>query len=287
MANILLTGTATLDIINLVSQYPSENDEIRALQQQFRRGGNAANSADVLSQLGHKVTLNCSLAQDSSAQFIRNDLERRHIDVISEATSQTASTPTSYITLNQSNGSRTIVHYRDLAELSFKHFDRLDLDSFDWFHFEGRNIQHSILMMEKARLTNRPVSVEIEKNRSDDDIKKLIPLADIILLSRPFVLSLGKTDAIECLQFFSKQFPDKIISCSWGQAGAWIINNSHLYHSPAYISTTIIDTIGAGDTYNAALINAFINQQGIDEALHSATKLAGLKCVQHGFNNLI
>ena len=56
MAEILLTGTASLDIINHVSTYPDENQDIRVLQQDLRRGGNAANSAEVLSQFGQGGT---------------------------------------------------------------------------------------------------------------------------------------------------------------------------------------------------------------------------------------
>ena len=55
MARILTVGIATLDIINRVARYPAEDTEIRALGQHRQRGGNASNTAVVLSQLGHQV----------------------------------------------------------------------------------------------------------------------------------------------------------------------------------------------------------------------------------------
>lgn len=287
MANILLTGIATLDIINQVNHYPKENEELRATGQLLRRGGNAANTADVLNQIGHNVTLNCVLAKDSSGYFIQDELTSRHISLAAEIPDKQGATPTSYITLNALNGSRTIVHHRDLAESSFEHFDQLDLVHFDWFHFEGRNINACLLMMKKAIAHKKTISLEIEKIRPDGDILQLMPVADILMLSKPFALSQGKQSATECLQFFSRQFPDKIISCSWGNKGAWIIHNSDMFHSPASISTSIVDTLGAGDTFNASLIDALIKQQSIETAVHSATELAGLKCTQYGFDNLI
>ena len=39
MAKILAVGIATLDIINLVDSYPSEDTEVRALSQRKLRGG--------------------------------------------------------------------------------------------------------------------------------------------------------------------------------------------------------------------------------------------------------
>ena len=287
MANILLTGIATLDIINQVAHYPAENEEIRALHQTCRRGGNAANTADVLNQLGHNASLICTLANDNSGQFIRADLKFNNIMLFAETPPITGATPTSYISLNKANGSRTIVHHRDLDELSFDYFNTIDVNPFDWFHFEGRNIFQTKMMMKKARLYNKPISLEIEKTRTDGDVNSLLPLANVIMFSKPFALSSGFNCATDCLQFFSKQFSDKIFSCTWGDKGVWIINEGNIHHRPAYSTTKAIDTIGAGDTFNAALIDALISQHSIENAADMASKLAGLKCAQKGFKNLV
>ena len=52
MVRVMCVGIATLDIINRVEQYPAEDSEVRALAQSQRMGGNAANTATVLAQLG-------------------------------------------------------------------------------------------------------------------------------------------------------------------------------------------------------------------------------------------
>ena len=287
MANILLTGIATLDIINHVDNYPTENDEIRASKQTLKRGGNAANSAEVLAQLGHNASLNCTLAHDESGQFILKDLARKGIQVLADTPSNAHFTPTSYITLNTANGSRSIIHHRDLPELCLQHFDQIKLDAFNWFHFEARNIAQTFLMMSKAAHCNKTISLEVEKARLDGDIHDLLPLADVIMLSKPFALSQGFISAADSLESFSTQFPDKIFSCTWGSEGAWIIKNTVLHHSPACAPKKIIDTIGAGDTFNAALIDALINKHSIDKSVYIANKLAGLKCSQFGFENLV
>ena len=54
MARILGIGIATLDVINIVDEYPREDDEIRANGQRIARGGNVTNTLVVLSQLGHQ-----------------------------------------------------------------------------------------------------------------------------------------------------------------------------------------------------------------------------------------
>jgi len=174
------------------------------------------------------------------------------------------------------------VHYRNLTELSFEQFNTLKLSTFDWFHFEGRNVNQVYKMMNKAKHENKTISLEIEKERKD--FNQLFPLADILMISKPFALNRGFHSAIECLHHFTKHYPHALISCSWGEQGAWLIQNNTIFHSPAFIPDKIIDTIGAGDTYNAGLIHKLITNTPLNDAIEFACKLAGKKCSQSGFN---
>ena len=51
---ILCVGLACLDIVNICDHYPKEDEDIRAKDQQWRMGGNAANSCSVLSLIGRQ-----------------------------------------------------------------------------------------------------------------------------------------------------------------------------------------------------------------------------------------
>ena len=283
MARILVTGIATLDIINQVSHYPDEDEELRAEAQYLRRGGNASNTASVLVQLGDRCRLACSLADDMGGRFIVDDLRRRGIEFDPGMILMNGATPTSYITLNRQNGSRTIVHYRDLPELGFHQFDTLVLNH-DWFHFEARNCRETRRMMGKARQLGRPLSLEVEKQRPDLD--QLFPLADVIMFSRAFAQQQGFDNAEQCLRHFAAQWPDKRLSCTWGGDGAWALQSGALMHSPAFPPQQLVDTIGAGDTFNAGLIHSLAQASSLPRALTDACRLAGRKCGQIGFDQL-
>ncbi|MCW8854636.1 MAG: PfkB family carbohydrate kinase [Gammaproteobacteria bacterium] len=284
MSNILLTGIVVLDIINYVDSYPKEDSEIRALNQKIRRGGNASNTATILSQLKHSCTLATNLPTDTSGQFLSKDLDKNNIKLAILGTSRAYTSPTSYITINIQNASRSIIHYRDLPELSFTQFDKILLNTIDWFHFEGRNIRDTSEMMKKSHGFNKSISVEIEKDR--DNIDSLIPLADIIFFSRPFAESRNFSEARDCLKHFNSIYPDKLLICTWGTEGAFAIHNSQEFFSSAFYIDKAIDTIGAGDTFNAGFIHAQLNKLNINESLIYACKLAGLKCTKDGLTNL-
>jgi len=287
MARILCIGIATLDIVNEVATYPQEDDEIRILSQQKYRGGNAANTAVVLSQLGHQCswagTLVNSLADESDQQIILDDLKQHQVNYDNCLLLTQGKIPTSYITLCRDSGSRTICHYRDLPEYNFQAFKKINLQIFDWLHFEGRNIEQVRKMMSysKRLYPDMPISLEIEKMR--DDIESLIQYADVILFSRAYALSQGYSDARSFCLKISKQYPEPAIACAWGDSGAGAAINEAFFWQPVETIQTV-DTLGAGDVFNAGIIDQYLKQHNIHRCLIYACQLATAKCAHKGLH---
>ncbi len=281
--NILAIGIATLDIVNLVDGFPAEDSEVRAFDQQIRRGGNATNTLVMLSQLGHRCSWGGVLVDDPDCRYIVADLERYHIDRRYCRLVAGGRMPTSYITVNRYNGSRTIVHYRDLPEFSFADFCRIDLQHFDWVHFEGRNVTQTARMLKRcaAEWPQIPCSLEVEKSRSG--IEELFPLADLLLFSKDYAKEQGFESAAGLLKAIHKKATHALLTCTWGAEGAWSMGRDGTLHtSPAYPPDRVLDTTGAGDVFNAAIIDGLGRGKDPDSALQAACRLAGRKCGQMG-----
>ena len=295
MANILGVGIATLDIVNHVAAWPTEDAEVRALTQDVRRGGNVTNTLVVLSQLGHRCHWAGTLADDTSSAIIRDDLAQYGIGTHHVQQIPGAHAPTSYIALNVHNGSRTIIHYRDLPEYDLDAFRHINLHALDWLHAEGRNVAVVAKMLKRARrqCPQLPLSVEIEKPR--EHIGQLCGLADLLIYSRHYALhQLGAeaptspgAAAGTFLRHQRQRAPQAVHVCSWGEFGAYgLTADGELRHSPAFTPVKVIDTLGAGDTFNAGLIHARLAGQGLADSLRSACRLAGDKVGRRGFHGL-
>lgn len=287
MAHILGIGIATLDIINLVDGYPREDTEVRALEQHARRGGNATNTLVVLSQRGHECAWGGVVADEPDGVRILDDLAKHRIDTRHCRVERTGKVPTSYIALNRRNGSRTIIHYRDLPEFGFEDFARIDPSSFDWIHFEGRNVAETERMLAylRIRYPHIPCSVEIEKPRPG--IERLFTGADVLLFSKGYAAHRAGTDPVEFLRAMRRAASGAELVCAWGADGAYALTRAdQVLHSPAYPPPRIVDTLGAGDTFNAGIIDGLVRGAGLAEALHGACRLAGMKCGQFGLDGL-
>ena len=64
------------------------------------------------------------------------------------------------------------------------------------------------------------------------------------------------------------------------------LNTQQVYASPAFPPEKLVDTLGAGDTFNATVIHSLLRGKSVREALTYACKLAGAKCGMVGFDGL-
>lgn len=285
---ILGVGVAALDVINEVAAYPAEDTEVRTLGQRIAGGGNAANTLAVLSQLGCNCAWAGALGVDASGDEVLAGLERQRIDVRACVRHPRGSTPTSYVVLSRDSGSRTIVHHRDLPELSAADFAGIPLEGYDWVHFEGRNCAETAVMLRdcRGRLPGVRISLEVEKPRSG--IESLFEGPDVLIFSRHYVCGLGYT---EPERFIADQWGGtraSLLVLPWGADGAYVQSREGpVCYAPSHNPAQVRDTLGAGDVFNAALIDGLLAGIDLQALLARCNGLAGHKCGQRGLDGLV
>jgi ketohexokinase len=274
---VLCVGVATLDIVNRVDSYPAEDSEVRATGQSRRTGGNAANTAMMLAALGDRVSWVGNLAQP--APTAEQDFARHGVDISQASRVVDVALPTSYVLLSVATGSRSIVHFRNMPEYRAEDFRRLDLGGFDWIHFEGRAVEQLDQMLLHARAAaNARISLEVEKPR--DGIEKLFQHTDLLLFSRGYAETRGYVDAAGFLAGLDTAAP---ATCTWGAQGAWARDaDGQVLHAPVPDTGPIVDTLGAGDVFNAGMIHALGGGLSLAPAVCEAVSLASSKCAREG-----
>ncbi|RMZ90347.1 hypothetical protein DV736_g2439, partial [Chaetothyriales sp. CBS 134916] len=209
MASLVVVGACYLDTILTVPYYPHEDEKLRAESLSKRRGGNGPNTLELLAQLttarhrlGALSLLLCSVLPSKRSPAV--DLIKASLGpavdlstcIYREGWTEAAS---SYIIQSVGSGSRTLVNYNDLPEMSLKEFEHVSEKvgpTGTWYHFEGRipDVTLGCIRHLRRKSPDITVSVEIEK-AGRVGLEELAVEADVIFYSQSWAKEVGCTPA--------------------------------------------------------------------------------------------
>ncbi|XP_029943258.1 ketohexokinase isoform X3 [Salarias fasciatus] len=292
---ILCVGLVCLDIVSVVDKYPEEDSDSRCVSQRWQRGGNASNSCTVLSLLGAPCSFMGSLSAGPVADFIMADFLSHAVDVSAVVWQDEGQTPCACCVVCPSSGTRTVVlSDTNLPDVTADDFSKVDLRQYKWIHWEGRNADEQVKMIERVMMHNSKlppqqqitISVEIEKTR--EPLYQLFPLADVVFISKDVARHFGFHSAEAALRgLYSRVKPGAVLLCAWAEKGAEALGpDGMLIHSDAFPPEALVDTLGAGDTFNAAVIYKLSRGEHLKDAVTFGCRVAGRKCGFHGYEGL-
>ncbi|OWF52136.1 ketohexokinase-like [Mizuhopecten yessoensis] len=293
---VLSLGMLCLDIVTVCDSYPKEDTDKRVLDYYWQRGGNASTTSTVLAMLGERSEFMGAMATDLESNFLRDNLKSYGV-VFDDAMvcGPEVHTPVSMVIINQSNGSRTILHCaKNLPEVNFSHFQTLDLSQYKWIHIEARpavqaytQIMLRVVQYNETAVDKIKVSLELEKP-GRPELDSLIQYADVVFISKEKADDerlFSKEDVVRA--YIKKCKAGAVVVCAWGDEGAAALSGDGLLcTSPVFPPETLVDTLGAGDTFNAATVFALCQGRSVQEAISLGCKVAGTKCGMKGNNGL-
>jgi len=230
--------------------------------------------------------------------FIQNDFRSAGIDFEHCVYFDGYPFVSSCIFINQQNGSRTIAHSNRIPDLKLDDFKALDLSKYKWIHFEGRNIDEVKKMIEHVRKYNasldehkgsRAIPVSVEMENLIPGVLELAPLGDIVVVGKDMALPAGYTDMKETARGIARLArPGAAVVVPWGELGAALCfqETGEVQVFDAHPPTTVVDTLGAGDSFIAGLLYSLCQGQDVRTAVQVANITGGIKCGIPGYKGI-
>ncbi|NSW91857.1 MAG: carbohydrate kinase [Firmicutes bacterium] len=94
------------------------------------------------------------------------------------------------------------------------------------------------------------------------------------------LLGFGGPD-IEILQQLGKEYSLKLIALTRGEKGSILLSDNHISTHPGF-PVKVVDTVGAGDAFTAAVVVGMIRNWDIDSINNFANRVGSYVCTQEG-----
>ncbi|XP_055857123.1 ketohexokinase-like [Episyrphus balteatus] len=291
---ILCVGMCVLDIVHVCNKYPEEDTDRRCLKGYWQRGGNASNNCTVLRNLNTDCEFLGMLSESPAFGFLHDDCRKRGIR-IDNCPITAQDPPFSSVLLSQESDSRTIIHSNsNFPILTFEHFKKINLSDYSWIHFEGRNPEETLQMIDKIHEFNRnhdaniKISVELEKLKLE--LLELASQSDYVFLGKELALFMGWQNGREAVEKVQNLFPNRKrgIICTWGSKGAYCLTETgDFHHIEPCPPREIVDALGAGDTFCAAVIYGLDRMKlTLEKAVELGNRVAGFKLGHCGYDDI-
>ncbi|MBS1822710.1 MAG: carbohydrate kinase family protein [Acidobacteria bacterium] len=289
MFDVTIAGDINLDLIlyGIDRSMPLER-EIIASDFQMTLGGSAAIVAHNLAALGSSVGFIGKLGTDDLGEIALQRLNHIGVDtrccIRHEGSTQTGVT----VLLHHGTNRHILTYLGTMAEMSVNDLDLNYLSNSKHFHvssfFLQKNLQRSLPDLCRE-LRHRGLTVSLDTNDDPDDrwgdeFRTMLSCVDILLPNEEEAKKMARKDNVtEAVNWLSEQVP--IVVVKRGSRGALLKTRDLFFEIPP-LTASPVDTIGAGDSFNAGFLSQFVKGQGLEDCVATGNATAALSTLRPG-----
>ncbi len=269
--DIAIAGEINLDLIlyGLPEQMPTER-ELLASGFTITLGSSSAILAHNLAALGSRVGFVTKVGKDSFGTLAMERLRESGVDL-----AHVAHGAKSGVTLILPHGpQRHILTYPGtISELRLQDLDLDYLASARHFHLSSLFLQRELLpdvpelfrRMKSAGLTTSLDTNDDPDDRWDGVLEEIFPHLDILLPNQHEAIRMAQTDDVETALSRLAQKVETVV-VKMGASGAIAIRDGRRFSAPG-VPVTIVDPVGAGDSFDAGFLHQFLRQADLTTCL--------------------
>jgi sugar/nucleoside kinase (ribokinase family) len=281
-ASILIAGELNVDLVlHNASSFPVPGRETLAANCSLTLGSASAICAAGLAKLGHRVAFIGKAGLDSWGDLCLSGLAGMGVDctlVQRDASLQTGIT----VSITSPEDRAMITYLGAIAALQEGDVTHANLLGHAHLHVSSFYLQRALRpglkrLFTRAREAGLTTSLDPgfdPEERWDRDLIDVLQQVDVFLPNEVELAAIsGKHDRIEALQSFENG--KTLTVAKLGADGCMAMDCGALLKMPAF-PVQPIDTTGAGDTFNAGFLHAWLGGEGVRHAMRFAAACGAL-----------
>ncbi|EKV01745.1 sugar kinase, ribokinase [Leptolyngbya sp. PCC 7375] len=266
----LFVGLMTLDCIYQAQQPPQANEKLVAEAAMMVAGGPVTNAAVAFAALGGQATVMVSVGQHPVTTLLQEDMAQVGVS-LQDLTPERQDPPSiSSIVVSKASGERAVIS-RNAVGLQVDP-QAVDLTDIDIVLLDGHQMALGQQIAKAAKPLGIPVVVDAGSWKPGFD--QVLALATVVIASANFKPP-DDQDALTYLQGLG--IPH--IAITHGDQPIVFSDQGRLGELPVP-TTTVVDTLGAGDIFHGAFCYAWAGD--FPKALAGAARVASFSCRSFG-----
>ncbi|HHY98316.1 MAG TPA: carbohydrate kinase family protein [Firmicutes bacterium] len=278
--DVIVVGELNADIIMRLDSPPEPGKEVLATDSLITLGSSSAICAVGLARLGLGVKFIGFVGDDDLGRFILRRLHGEGIEV--EDVEIAKGEKTGFTVSLVHGGDRALVTEPGvMRKFDLKDEDFPKLSSARHLHISSPFLQESLrtaTILREAKVRGLSTSLDPGWDPLDsrwDSLKPAFQHIDILLMNQVELERFSKGKGIGAIEL-----PRRVIVKlgSMGSTGRW---DGETVSQPAF-PVAPVDTTGAGDSFNAGFLYAFLNGYDVQEAMRFGNACGALSCMALG-----
>jgi sulfofructose kinase len=273
-------GVCPLDYLLLLKSYPRLDEKIEAKEVSIQGGGPVPTAMATLAKLGAKVCFVGKAGDDAEGQKVLENLKKEGVNTDYLIVDRQSNTAKAFIWIDEKTGKRTVVldqtkiRPTKKSELLF-----LDKIKTKFLHLDFREPEINIFLAKWAKKQKAEVILDMGSLR--DDVEKIFPLVDYLVVSKRFAHSYTKSNDLFKASNILMKKGFKCVVITAGEEGSVCATPDRIFHKPAF-KVKVKDTTGAGDVFHGAFIFGLLKNWDLERIIEFSNACAALKCTQLG-----
>jgi len=285
---ILVIGELNVDIVATgLHSVPEMGAEILAENCELTLGSASAIFAAGIAKLGHDVTFISHVGQDHFGDFCRRTLKQLGVSTRNVTRKREEKTGVT-IALSGKRDRALVTYAGAVATLTADSINEAVMSRHDHLHLTSYYLQAGLRpsfahLFRQAKASGLTTSFDPNSDPTDKwdkNIDAVLSYTDVLFVNEREAMKLTRSKSLNsALKTLGAKVDCAVVKR--GARGATAIQNEKLFHTSGF-KVRAIDTTGAGDSFDAGFLSAYLRKAPLAECLRIANACGALSAISVG-----